>query len=158
MKFIEVLQDAVTVRGAVRRAGEVVQMPEEFETLSKRDQVKRWGKPRYRVISEDEYAERGGDTRGVPAELASAEQELASKQSAENASESADDESQGAQEPEAQTEASDDEFAAFLDVNVDDTLEAIAQFDEATLTRFIAWEKDNQNRKGVLEPLGASPE
>lgn len=132
--YVEVLADGLTLGGAVRRAGDAVAV-DDLEPQSKKDQVERWGEPRYRKISQKEFEERGGvegESLGAfAAEATAAEEEPASG---------------GAPE---------DEFAGLEDENVDETLSAVAEFDDETTARFIKWEQENANRKGVLEPLGA---
>lgn len=135
MAFVEVLVDGLTVGGRVRMAGEVVRAP-AFEPMSKSDQVKKWGQPRYKEISEKEFNERGGtDEVALPVELTPPEPP--------------------AKEPEAPVAGEFDEMVEF---DVDATLDAAASFDDEKVARFVEWEKANKNRKTVLEPLGVEVE
>lgn len=130
--YVEVLTDGLTIGGAVRRAGDCVALEKGFEPQSKKDQVERWGEPRYRKITQKEFEERGGQ-RG---EVLGFNPEAPA-------------------EPVEAPESPPGEFAEFGDLNVEDTLSRVASLDDEAVARFILWEQGNDNRKGVLEPLGA---
>lgn len=133
MAFVEVLVDGLTVGGKVRMAGEAVSDP-ALEPVSKTEQVKKWGQPRYKEISEKEFNERGGSVAEVAPEMVPPEP------SAE------------------QVAGSENEFTSLADLNVDDTLSAVAEFDDEKTARFIEFEKSGAARKGVLGPLGVEVE
>lgn len=136
MAYVEVLKTGLTIGGKVRREGEVVSAP-DFEPQSKSDQVKRWGEPRYKQISQAEFAERGGrdDEPAVTFDIPPAEEPTKVIE---------------------KTSASADEFADFEGLNVQATLDRVASFDDAKTARFVQWEKGRENpRKTVLGPLGA---
>lgn len=131
-KFIESLTDGLTMRGRVLRAGQRIQVESDRELLSKREQTKRWGKPRYRQITESDFEAAGGTVKDDEAEAAPAE-------------------------PTAEVEEPAGEFAEFEGLNVEETLEKAAELDEEALGRFIQHEQATENRKGVLQPLGVEP-
>lgn len=129
MSFLEVLIDGLTLGGKVRVVGEAVSVPELENPLPKSEQVKLWGEPRYKVISEKEFLERGGEeaeSMELPAPPATPETEPSG------------------------------EFASLDGLNVEATLDEVAKFDDAKAARFIEFEKAGQVRKGVLGPLGAA--
>jgi hypothetical protein len=128
-QFIEALTNGLTVQGRVLRSGQRVQVSDAFPVASKRDQVKRWGAPRYKEISRGDYEGSGGEVKG--------EEEVAVTQ-----------------EPVTEPEAPADPFAAFDGLNVEETLALAATLDEADLAGFIAHEQENANRKSVLAALG----
>lgn len=133
MPFIEVLVDGLTVGSKVHVTGDVVSVP-DLEIKSKSAQVKQWGKPRYKEISEKEFTERGGSEEAVAVELTPPAP------------------------PEPKEPEKGDEFDSMTDLNVEATLDEVAKFDDAKTTRFIEWEKANAARKGVLGPLGVEVE
>lgn len=151
-QFIQVLETGLTVRGVVRNAGEVVAVSDDFNIQGKRAQVKRWDKPRYKEISEDEFKSLGGGgvSDDVDPELAAIEADLAAK-AEEGQGGITTDESVGG-------EIIEGPFKDLEGLNVEDTLKAVAEFDEEMLQNFILHEKATENRKGVLEPLGAEAE
>ncbi len=130
-QYLEVLRDGLTVERKVQMAGTRVQVSEDFNTMTKRQQVKRWGKPRYKIITRADFLASGG----VP-------------------SFDEDDESD---EDEAVDQVSSP-FAVLDGLPVEATLEAVAGFDEEQLAAFIAYEQDGPARVGVLRALGVGVE
>lgn len=136
-KFIEVLKTGLTVRNGVRRSGDRVQVPEDFPLISKKDQTKRWGAPRYREITRADFENVGGKVVNdeAPAEEPAVEVD------------------------EAPAEVvTENPFAVFDGLNVEDTLILAADFSDEELAAFVAYEAAGENRKGVLEPLGFGAE
>lgn len=138
-KFLEVLTDGLTVSGRVQPAGARVQVSEDFPLLSKKDQSKRWGAPRYREITQADFTGSGGAVTG--------EESVAEPAEVEEVVE--------VEEAEVTTE---DKFAFLAGANVEDTLAAAAEFSDEDLAEFIAFEQAGKNRAGVLGPLGVSSE
>ncbi len=138
-KFVEVLVDGLTVRGQVRSAGETVQVPGDFPMQSKRKQVKRWGHPKFHEISRDDFLNQGGQ------ELENDPVEPKAPGVAETPEDASVESSVGGAHS----------FSALEGLNVEDTLTAVADFDEDELQTFVAYERDGDNRSGVLGPLGA---
>lgn len=137
-KFIEVLKDGLTVQGRVTRAGQRVQVKDEFNALSKKAQVDRWGVPRYREISRADFEGTGGEVKGEEPE---ADAPVANNEEA-------------AVEP----VADENPYAEFDGLNAEDTLALAAGLDESELAGFIAYEMAGANRKTVLDALGAGGE
>lgn len=170
-KFVEVLVTGISVRGRVRSAGDVVQVADDFNIQSKKDQVKRWGQPKYKEISQPEFEGRGGEPKGIP----EAVEGIVTADNAGDSSEPLGDEAQeqaerreelmqndlvvdeGGEIVPAPEAASTEEFD-FSDVegkNAEETLQVVSEYDDAKLNAFIAHETSGQNRKSVLGPLGA---
>ena len=139
-KFVEVLVTGLTVHSQVRKAGEFVQVPDDFVIQSKRKQVKRWGHPKLHEVTKTEFEAQGG----IVLDIDDAPESEAPK---------------APEKPKASTGgASDttvDPFAALEGLDVQDTLSAVSQFGEDDLASFIVHEKNGANRAGVLGPLGA---
>jgi hypothetical protein len=100
--------------------------------ISKKEQTKKWGAPRYREITRADFEATGGKVLGE--EEAPVEEPVAEVFEVEPAG----------------------KFEGLVGLNVEDTLQAVAGFDEEELAEFIVFEQANENRKGVLEPLGIS--
>ncbi len=138
-KYIEILKTGLTVARKVQVAGARVQVSDDFPIQSKKEQVARWGIPRYREITEEDFIDSGGVVKGaIPAGMFITPAEVAA-----------------AQEPaEVPAEALVDElFAPLVGLNVDETLQAVATFDDEQMAKFILWEQSNQARVGVLRAL-----
>lgn len=131
-KYIEVLRDGLTVKGRVQPSGARVQVPEDFPIMKKKDQVARWGQPRYRQITQSDFEGVGGVVVPDPP---------------------ADEAPQGEEE-----EVAVQPFAAFEGLNVEDTLALAAELPDDQLSAFITFETEGENRKSVLEPLGVEVE
>lgn len=135
-KFIEVLETGLTVRNAVRRAGDRVQVPDDFPLTSKRKQTKRWGAPRYREISREDYEGTGGKVldNEIPevAEIPEA--------------------------PVVEEAVEVSKFPELEGLNAEATLAAVVGFSDAEMADFVAFEVAGENRKSVLEPLGYGTE
>lgn len=144
-KFIEVLETGLTVQGKVCRAGEFRQVHDEYPILSKKAQAKRWKKPRYREVTRADFEGQGGAVKGEDAHEAQEPQSAPASAGAQKK------ETKAAEKPQG---GSEEPFAALAGLNVEDTLQAVSEMDEAGQAAFIVWEQANQNRKGVLEPLG----
>lgn len=137
-KFVEVMVDGLTVVGQVRMAGDVVQVPEKFPLTGKRKQVARWGHPKYREITREDFLTQGGqELENYPAPTKTPEV----PEAAENGS------GDSSVEP-------PDPFESFEGLSVEDTLKAAAALDEGELDAFIVHEKAGKNRSEVLGPLG----
>lgn len=128
--YLEVLIDGLTVERKVQMAGTRVQVSEDFPLTSKRNQVKRWGKPRYKEITQADFEGSGGV---VDPDL------------------DADDDDEGQEDEQSP-------FQVLDGLPVEATLEAVAGFDEAQLAEFIAYEQAGANRVGVLRALGVEVE
>ncbi len=175
-KYIEVLKDGLTVARKVQMAGARVQLSHDFPLQTKKEQTARWGAPRYREITEEDFIGTGGVVKGAvpagmfvtPAETAAAaaeevpEPEDISEEEAAAIAEAAEvPEPEAGEVPGAEAAgavASVDKFAALAGLNVEETLQVVADFDEDTVAEFAAWEQENASRKGVLEPLGYESE
>ena len=132
-KFIEVLQDGLTVERKVCRAGQRLQVTSAFDIKSKKAQAKRWGAPRYREITKADYEGVGG--------VVVAEEEVVEAPEV-------------AEAPEPVEVAPESEFEALEGLNVQDTLEAVSGFSDEQTEAFIRFEKEGQNRSSVLNALG----
>ena len=132
--YLEVLIDGLTVERKVQMAGTRVQVSEDFNLMTKRKQVKRWGKPRYKMITRGDFLASGG----IP-------------------SFDEDDEDDEGDEGE-QAEDSQSPFQVLDGLPVEATLEAVAGFGEDQLAEFIAYERAGANRVGVLRALDVNVE
>ena len=152
-QYVQILRTGLSMRGAVRREGDLVMVDDGFPLQSKRRQVKRWGHPKYREISHEEFIELGGKSQALPSQLKALEDAVAAASEPESGEPGADS------EPEATLPGDQEgEFDFLNGLNVDEILEMAATFDEETLSRFIVHEQGDQARRGVLEPLGAFTE
>ena len=148
-KFIEALIDGLTIQGRVVRAGQRVQVRDSFPMASKKVQAQRWGAPRYRQVTREDFENVGGEVKqddpSPDGGLTTAKAEAESPEAP-------------AESPEVTetTETTEDRFAAFEELNVEDTLQMASELSEEGLTAFIAWEQAGQARKGVLTPLGVA--
>ena len=130
-QYLEVLIDGLTVERKVQMAGTRVQVSEDFATMPKRKQVRRWGKPRYKMITRGDFLASGG---------------IPSFDEADEDDE--DDPLEDQQSP----------FQVLDGLPVEATLEAVAGFGEDQLAEFIAHERAGANRVGVLRALGVNVE
>ncbi len=145
--YVQVLETGLTLGGSVRVAGECVAMHEGFAVQSKQDQVKRWGKPKFKEITEQEYiALTGAKPESYPPPVTKTS--LAAAAPAEELA------AEGGEVPAEGVPATLDEFAHLSGLNIAQTLEAASEMSEETLARFLAWERAGKNRAGVLGPLG----
>lgn len=148
-KFVEVLKDGLTLAGAVRLAGARVQVSEDLSLLSKKKQVKRWGAPRYRQITEADFTGVGGELADEGSLITPIPEGVGQPVEEDKADEGTKVET---------TITPEDKFAAVSGLNIEDTLLAVSAFSEADLAEFIAYESAGQARVGVLEPLGVGGE
>ncbi len=145
-KFIEVLKDGLTVQGKVCMAGERRQVRDDFPLKGKKAQAKMWGAPRYRAITRADFEGTGGKI---------IDDEPAAPEGSDDDRVSLDDHVLAAAAgDEGTTETTEDKFASFAELNVEDTLQAAAGLSEDDLAEFIVHEQAGEARKTVLESLG----
>ncbi len=142
-KFIEALVNGLTIQGRVVRAGQRVQVRDSFPMASKKVQAQRWGAPRYRQVTREDFENVGGEVKF-------------DDPSPDGGLTTPKDETPETPEVTETTETTEDRFAAFEALNVEDTLQMASELSEEGLTAFIAWEQAGQARKGVLTPLGVT--
>lgn len=139
-QFVEVLRTGLTMRSQVRRAGDRVQLTYEFNLLSKKAQVQKWGAPRYRKITREDFEGGGGKVLHNDPNPAPEVPEVPEVATGEK------------------VETPSNPFAAFEDKNVEETLALAAELSESDLEAFIAYEQEGAGRVGVLMALGVSTE